>query len=100
MFVLNRLFSCRITLDPCTIELDITIVDRICAVLNPQPVCVITRPQNSIWGKPPPSSTNSQQEIRIDTKVVCSDLTLKLRYVLFLLMFFFYIRKLFLLKLG
>lgn len=29
-----------IELEPCKTEVDITIVDRICALLNPQPICV------------------------------------------------------------
>ncbi|XP_017890148.1 autophagy-related protein 2 homolog B isoform X2 [Ceratina calcarata] len=42
-----------IELEPCNIEIDITIVDRICALLNPQPICVCNPVSNN-------RSTNQQ----------------------------------------
>lgn len=35
-------YTCFFSIDmePCKSEVDITIVDRICALLNPQPICV------------------------------------------------------------
>ncbi|CAL7949589.1 unnamed protein product [Xylocopa violacea] len=56
----NQLMKCAhpcteidIELEPCKSEVDITIVDRICALLNPQPICVCNPVSNN-------RSTNQQ----------------------------------------
>ncbi|KAK4884514.1 hypothetical protein RN001_000785 [Aquatica leii] len=70
-----------ISLEPCVIEVDITIVDRICAILNPQPVCVINKQINNVWSIP--SSTNltaTPSDSRIDFKLVSPCVNLKLRF--------------------
>lgn len=40
-------FFFSIELEPCKSEVDITIVDRICALLNPQPICVCNPVSNN-----------------------------------------------------
>lgn len=70
------------------IELDISIVDRICALLNPQPVCVkTTTPVGLPEGVGPlgafsqATDLTSASEYRYDIKVMSPDLTVKLRYL-------------------
>lgn len=68
----------NIHLSKCLTEVDITIVDRICAVLNPQPVC---NSKNS----PKNDNTFTQQldsnsEYKYDIKVNCPVFNLKLRF--------------------
>ncbi|XP_033188946.1 autophagy-related 2 [Bombus vancouverensis nearcticus] len=74
-----------IELEPCKSEVDITIVDRICALLNPQPICVCNTVSSN-------KNTNQQtlfyQAIESPTlsdfaamiKVSSSQCTIKLRF--------------------
>lgn len=71
-------FCFRISLDSCTLELDLTIVDRICALLNPEPVCVINKAAN-LWNPPAMTALGSPPESRLDFKVTSPLLTVKLR---------------------
>ncbi|KAF5283909.1 hypothetical protein FQA39_LY04729 [Lamprigera yunnana] len=82
--VISRLASVpktdlTITLEPCVIEVDITIVDRICAILNPQPICVISK-QTPIWSAPETLSLTSPIDTRIDFKIISQCVDLKLRF--------------------
>nr|XP_050867799.1 autophagy-related protein 2 homolog A isoform X1 [Vespula vulgaris] len=74
-----------IQLEPCKTEIDITIVDRISALLNPQPICTCNQTTNM-------RDTNQQTlfyqavespalpDSRIDTRVSSSSCTIKLRF--------------------
>ncbi|KAI4468676.1 autophagy-related 2 isoform a [Holotrichia oblita] len=67
----------------CTVELDITIIDRISALLNPLPVCVIHKPSQNVWNVQHAASvTSSQSEYKMDIKITSPSATLKLRYAL------------------
>ncbi|EFN86545.1 Autophagy-related protein 2-like protein A [Harpegnathos saltator] len=73
-----------IQLEPCSSEVDITIIDRISAVLNPQPICT---------GNPAVNTRDNQQtsfdqavdnttlpDSRVDVKVSASSCTIRLRF--------------------
>lgn len=46
-FFISFFFFFSIELEPYKSEVDITIVDRICALLNPQPICVCNPVSNN-----------------------------------------------------
>ncbi|KAG7200135.1 hypothetical protein KM043_000574 [Ampulex compressa] len=74
-----------IQMEPCKTEIDITIVDRICAILNRQPICICNPASN-------PRDTNQQTlfyqavespalpDSRIDIKVSSPSCRIKLRF--------------------
>ncbi|XP_025831922.1 autophagy-related protein 2 homolog B isoform X2 [Agrilus planipennis] len=67
-------------LDACLVEVDITIVDRVNALLNPQPICISKASknlyaENNTWIEP-----LVQTDSRLDLKVTSPQLTLKLRF--------------------
>ncbi|XP_063919299.1 autophagy-related protein 2 homolog B isoform X2 [Zophobas morio] len=66
-------------LNKCTVELDITIVDRISALLNPQQICVVAKPSNP-WAADVTSQLASDNESKIDVRVTSPVMTLKLRF--------------------
>ncbi|KRT81121.1 hypothetical protein AMK59_6232 [Oryctes borbonicus] len=69
------------TLNNCIAELDITIIDRICALLNPLPVCVIQKPTQNVWNVPSAASiTSNQSEYKMDIKIISPSATIKLRF--------------------
>lgn len=69
----------RIALDGCTLELDLTLVDRISALLNPQPVCLISTPQNAWSGQASFPVNVVQNESKFDLKITSPSLVVKLR---------------------
>lgn len=79
VFTNSTFFFFSFVLDSCTIELDLTIVDRICALLNPQPICIATKPQRNVWAQE--NSATQQVESFIDVKLSCNCLSIKLRWV-------------------
>lgn len=69
-----------LTLDTCYIDLDITIVDRINALLNSAPVCVNRNPEN-IWTTVTTSSAvESNSEARLDFNLNSPEITIILRF--------------------
>lgn len=81
MLILFYLFFYRFVFNNCTVELDITIIDRISALLNPLPVCVIQKPSQNVWNvQHAASGTSSQSEYKMDIKITSPSATLKLRY--------------------
>ncbi|KAB0799030.1 hypothetical protein PPYR_06910 [Photinus pyralis] len=70
-----------ITLEPCIVEIDITIVDRICAILNPHPICVVIKQPTNVWSTVPTATTISPQpETRVDFKIVSPSIDFRLRF--------------------
>ncbi|XP_072742677.1 autophagy-related protein 2 homolog B [Anoplolepis gracilipes] len=74
-----------IQMEPCRGEVDITIVDRISAILNPQPICtcnpvVNTRDANqqTLFDQAVDSAT--LPDSRVDVKISSSSCTIKLRF--------------------
>ncbi|XP_021929227.1 autophagy-related protein 2 homolog B-like isoform X2 [Zootermopsis nevadensis] len=76
-----------ITLQPCFSEIDVSIVDRITALLNPQPLC--RRNTKFVSGHMRNNHQNcfyqavenpSLSDSKVDIKISCSMLTLKLRF--------------------
>ncbi|XP_029036559.2 autophagy-related protein 2 homolog B [Osmia bicornis bicornis] len=74
-----------IDMEPCKSEVDITIVDRICALLNPQPICVcnpISNDRNlnqqTLFYQAVESPTVSDSAVVIN--VTSSQCTIKLRF--------------------
>lgn len=65
----------NVHLNKCITEVDITIVDRICAVLNPQPVCTTGSPKTDNF-TPLENSTEYKYDIRIN----CPVFNIKLRF--------------------
>ncbi|GJQ70529.1 Atg2, partial [Trypoxylus dichotomus] len=69
------------TFNNCIAEVDITIIDRICALLNPLPVCVIQKPTQNVWNVPSTAGVASNQaEYKMDIKVMSPSATIKLRF--------------------
>ncbi|XP_063976895.1 autophagy-related protein 2 homolog B [Diachasmimorpha longicaudata] len=76
----------EITLEPCRSELDVTLVDRISAVLNPQHICVSNPPtkgrdmwnQQSMFYQAVESPIISDS--RVDIRVSSLKMTIKLRF--------------------
>ncbi|XP_043255081.1 autophagy-related protein 2 homolog A [Colletes gigas] len=74
-----------IELEPCKSEVDITIVDRICTLLNPQPICVYNPVSNdkninqqTLFDQAVESPTSSTSLVIIN--VSSSQCTIKLRF--------------------
>lgn len=71
-------------LNDSIMEVDISIVDRICAVLNPQPVCNKVNVTNENIGaqftQPVQSDVSATTENRYDMKLVCPLFVIKLRF--------------------
>ncbi|XP_011303463.1 autophagy-related protein 2 homolog B [Fopius arisanus] len=76
----------EITLEPCRCELDVTIVDRISAVLNPQPICISNPPTRArdMWNQQTMFYQAVESPIisdsRTDITVSSSKMTIKLRF--------------------
>ncbi|KAK5648479.1 hypothetical protein RI129_003371 [Pyrocoelia pectoralis] len=70
-----------ITLEPCVVEIDITIVDRICAILNPNPICVTAKQSNNVWSAVPPTSAlSSPPDTSKDFKITSPSINFRLRF--------------------
>ncbi|XP_011706773.1 PREDICTED: autophagy-related protein 2 homolog B isoform X4 [Wasmannia auropunctata] len=74
-----------IQMEPCRGEVDITIVDRISAILNPQPICTYNpvinardANQQTLFDQAVDSTT--LPDSRIDVKISSSSCTIKLRF--------------------
>ncbi|XP_014472680.1 PREDICTED: autophagy-related protein 2 homolog A isoform X2 [Dinoponera quadriceps] len=72
-----------IQLEPCRSEVDMTIIDRISAVLNPQPICnpvVNTRDVNQQTSFDQAVDSTTLPDSRVDVKISSSSCTVKLRF--------------------
>ncbi|KAK0093179.1 hypothetical protein PV326_014144 [Microctonus aethiopoides] len=75
-----------IQLEPCRSELDVTIIDRISSVLNPQPICVCNPSSTArqMWNQQTMFYQAVESPIlsdsRIDIKISASRATLKVRF--------------------
>nr|XP_022914053.1 autophagy-related protein 2 homolog B isoform X1 [Onthophagus taurus] len=70
----------EIALDTCSIELDITLIDRLRALLDPTPVCVIDKEGKDIWRIPSTTSLISHSESKLDIKMSSPSISVKLRF--------------------
>lgn len=72
-----------ISLNKCTVDLDISIADRITALLNPPSICVMEKRQYNPWGihsRPEQLQTTAPVESRLDLKITSPSLYVKLRF--------------------
>ncbi|RZC41089.1 autophagy-related protein 2 A -like protein, partial [Asbolus verrucosus] len=63
----------------CVAELDVTIIDRISALLNPQPICVVSKTTNP-WATNVPSPLVNDNDSKIDVRITSPLTTVKLRF--------------------
>nr|CAI5847822.1 unnamed protein product [Callosobruchus analis] len=72
-----------LALNKCTMEFDITIIDRLTALLNRPTICLIERTKYNPWTSgtiPAPLEPLNTTESRLDVKISSSCINLKLRF--------------------
>lgn len=72
----------RISLAKCSVEFDITIIDRLTALLNPPIICINENSSYNPWTTCdyfPSLETNIKPDSSLDLKITCPAITCKLR---------------------
>lgn len=73
-----------IYMDKCSVECDISIIDRITGLLNCPPICTSVKTGTNIWGtnqaQYKPTINTAENESTLDLKVICPFLNFKLRF--------------------
>ncbi|XP_044263557.1 autophagy-related protein 2 homolog A isoform X3 [Tribolium madens] len=69
-----------LSLHKCVLELDVTLIDRISALLNPQPICVVAKPTNPWTNNVTTHLMNDSNETKFDIRVNSPLMTVKLRF--------------------
>ncbi|KYB26228.1 Autophagy-related protein 2 homolog B-like Protein [Tribolium castaneum] len=67
-------------LNKCVLELDVTLIDRISALLNPQPICVVAKPTNPWANNVTTHLINDSNDSKFDIRVTSPAMTVKLRF--------------------
>ncbi|CAH0551837.1 unnamed protein product [Brassicogethes aeneus] len=72
----------NIQLQNCLVELDFTIVDRINALINSPPICVIENSTSNLWNTPLTNEvlSNSTVDSKVDVKIACDSISVILRF--------------------
>lgn len=66
-------------MDNCTVDFDITIIDRISALVNLQSICTIAKATN-VWNKDTAYLENSSSESKTNIRVTSPNMLVKIRF--------------------